>query len=90
MTVRRFQVDLETGGDPIRAVVISDLHDHEFGENNEKLAEKIKEQEPDLILMDGDMLNEDSGMQVSRWSSSAACLILLLYTILLEIMRKII
>lgn len=61
LTVRPFQVNLGTGGDSIRAVVISDLHDHEFGTNNEKLAEKIKEQEPDLILMDGDMLNEDSG-----------------------------
>lgn len=60
LTVRRFEVNLGIGGDPIRAVVISDLHDHEFGENNEKLVEKIKEQEPDLILMDGDMLNEDS------------------------------
>lgn len=60
LTVRRFQVDLNNGGAPIRAVVISDLHDREFGEKNEKLAEKIKEQEPDLILMVGDMLNEDS------------------------------
>lgn len=60
LTVRRFEVNLGIGGDPIRTVVISDLHDHEFGENNEKLVEKIKEQEPDLILMDGDMLNEDS------------------------------
>ena len=60
LTVRHFRVDLKTGCDPIRAIVISDLHEHEFGENNEKLAEKIKAQEPDLILMDGDMLNADS------------------------------
>lgn len=60
LTVRKFTADLETGGGSIRAVVISDLHDHEFGEENEKLVEKIKEQNPDLILMVGDMLNDDS------------------------------
>src|SRR5699024_12082280 len=41
-------------------ILIGDLHDHEFGEENQKLAEKISEIEPDLILMDGDMLNSDS------------------------------
>lgn len=60
LTVRQFTADIGAGGS-IRAVVISDLHDHEFGEDNQKLAEKIKEQDPDLILMDGDMLNGNSG-----------------------------
>ena len=41
-------------------MVISDLHDHEFGADNWRLAEKIEEIQPDLILMDGDMLNEAS------------------------------
>ena len=42
------------------AVVISDLHDHEFGNGNVRLVEKIQDIAPDLILMDGDMLNETS------------------------------
>lgn len=59
LTVRRFTA--EVGADnPVRTVVISDLHDHEFGENNEKLAEKIRRIRPDLILMAGDMLNAES------------------------------
>lgn len=45
---------------PVKTVVISDLHDHEFGEDNEKLVEKIRQISPDLILMDGDMLNAES------------------------------
>lgn len=44
----------------ISLVVLSDLHEHEFGNNNEKLVEKVREQNPDLILLDGDFLNEDS------------------------------
>lgn len=43
-----------------KMVVISDLHDHEFGKDNEKLIRRVKEQDPELIILDGDMLNEDS------------------------------
>lgn len=59
LTVREFTAEI--GADhPVRTVVISDLHDHKFGEDNEKLAEKIREIDPDLIFMDGDMLNGES------------------------------
>ena len=59
LTVREFTAEI--GADhPVRTVVISDLHDHKFGEDNEKLAEKIREIAPDLIFMDGDMLNGES------------------------------
>lgn len=44
----------------IKLVVLADLHDHEFGTGNEKLVDKIEEQDPDLILLDGDFLNDDS------------------------------
>lgn len=43
-----------------KMVVLSDLHDHEFGKDNEKLIRCVKEQDPELIILDGDMLNEDS------------------------------
>ena len=40
--------------------MVSDLHDGIFGENNKRLVSKIKECKPDLILFDGDMINEES------------------------------
>ena len=43
-----------------KMVVLSDLHDHEFGKDNEKLIRCVKEQNPEMIILDGDMLNEDS------------------------------
>ena len=43
-----------------KMVVISDLHDHEFRKDNEKLIRCVKEQDPEMIILDGDMLNEDS------------------------------
>ncbi len=60
LVVRKFTV--HTGGNEtgFRAVVIGDLHNHEFGEENETLVKTIEEQNPDLILMAGDMLNADS------------------------------
>lgn len=36
------------------------MHDHVFGEENEEIIEKISDQQPDVILMIGDMLNRDS------------------------------
>lgn len=60
LTVSDFTVTSNKISEPFRMVLISDLHDHRFGRNNEKLAEKIQEQSPDLIIIDGDMINDDS------------------------------
>ena len=60
LTVSNFTVTSSKIAEPFRMVLISDLHDHQFGKNNEKLAEKIQEQSPDLIIIDGDMINDDS------------------------------
>lgn len=60
LVVRKYEVRAGNAGAGLKVVVIGDLHDHEFGEDNEKLVEKIAEQEPDLILLDGDILNGDS------------------------------
>ena len=59
LTVREFTAEFGVEH-LVKTVVISDLHDHEFGEDNEKLVEKIRQISPDLILMDGDMLNAES------------------------------
>lgn len=45
---------------PFRIVLISDLHDYDFGDSNTELIDKIQEQSPDLIIVDGDMINKDS------------------------------
>lgn len=60
LTVTDFTVTSDKITSPFRIVLISDLHDHSFGDGNEKLTEKILEQSPDLIIIDGDMINGDS------------------------------
>ncbi len=42
---------------PMRAVVLADLHQKEFGIGNQDLIDRIKELEPDMILIAGDTLN---------------------------------
>ena len=41
--------------EPIRIVHLTDLHSYEFGEGNSILVKLVAEQEPDLIMITGDM-----------------------------------
>ena len=47
------------GAESVRAVVLSDLHNREFGPGNRELTRQITALEPDLILIAGDMVNAD-------------------------------
>lgn len=60
LTVTHFTVRSSKISEPFRIVLVSDLHEHQFGRDNEKLAVKIREQSSDLIIIDGDMINGDS------------------------------
>lgn len=44
-----------------RAVVLADLHNKHYGKNNERLIAAIHEQEPDFILIAGDILTAKPG-----------------------------
>lgn len=42
-----------------RIVQISDLHNAKFGKNNQKLADRIRECEPDMIVLTGDLVDSN-------------------------------
>lgn len=58
LTVKAYDYQSDKIQEPIKLVVMADLHNNVFGENNEELLTAIKEQEADAILMVGDFLNK--------------------------------
>lgn len=42
-----------------RIALISDQHNKQFGKNDSKLVQRIAEQKPDIIAVDGDMVTDD-------------------------------
>lgn len=68
LVVKDYKINIKGENHPFTAIVISDLHDHQFKDNNEQLVWKIEQTQPDIILMVGDMLNsgsEDSSVPCS-------------------------
>ena len=51
----------------LQVVLLSDLHNHVYGEKNKKLLDEIRKIHPDLILVAGDMLvgKEDTSWEVA-------------------------
>ena len=59
LDVKEYRVDIN-GDSDIKIVYISDLHNNEFGKDNSRLINKITEQEPDIICLGGDFIDEDN------------------------------
>ena len=55
---------LPAGFDGYKIVHLSDLHGHEYGENSEKLLALVREQKPDLIVITGDLIDQEGQMEM--------------------------
>ena len=54
-----YQIHSDKIDTSIQILQLTDLHNCEFGENNQKLIDWLANQTPDLILLTGDLLNSD-------------------------------
>lgn len=59
--VRRLELCDRRIKKPLRAVVLADLHNKRYGKKNEILLAAIREQNPDIILIAGDILTAQPG-----------------------------
>lgn len=57
LTVSRYEITDSKIEREVRMVVLADLHNHEFGENNQRLLACVKKENPDIILCVGDFVN---------------------------------
>lgn len=57
LSVTRCSITAQGFTQPVRIVQLTDLHNSVFGAHNERLVRMVAEQEPDLILVTGDLLN---------------------------------
>lgn len=55
--VSRYSIKAPSFDRPVRIVQLTDLHNSVFGAHNERLVHKVSVEEPDLILITGDLLN---------------------------------
>ncbi|MBD5099332.1 MAG: metallophosphoesterase [Clostridiales bacterium] len=55
---------LPAGFNGYKIVHLSDLHGHEYGENSEKLLGLVGEQKPDLIVVTGDLIDQEGQLQM--------------------------
>ena len=55
-----YEVPTEKVTVPVKIAVLADLHNWTFGKDNTKLIEEIRLQEPDIIIIAGDLINSDN------------------------------
>ncbi|WP_010250380.1 metallophosphoesterase [Acetivibrio cellulolyticus] len=55
--VSNFEIESSKISRQVRIVHLSDLHDKQFGKGNKILIDKVKQQEPDIIVFTGDLVN---------------------------------
>lgn len=60
LTVTRYQLRSDKIHSPVRIAALADLHSRKFGSDNERLIKKVEKQSPDLLLLAGDIIDEES------------------------------
>lgn len=59
LTISRYTVSVQIQNS-IRIIQLSDLHGSQFGSHNQKLIDSVKQEDPDLIFLTGDLINDDT------------------------------
>lgn len=66
LAVRYYRVESDQVDSPIRLAVLTDLHACRYGKNQEQLVAAVAAQNPDLVLMCGDIVDDEPRMEEWR------------------------
>ena len=61
--IREYRCEDKRLKKPLKIVQLSDLHNKSFGKDNSRLIHAIREQNPDLIIVSGDMYTSLPGKE---------------------------
>lgn len=59
LTLRHYTVESAKVSQSVRLVLLTDLHACDYGEGQRELLDMVEEQHPDLVLLGGDILDDD-------------------------------
>ena len=65
LTTTHYTISSNRIDHPFRVVQLTDLHDSEFGKDNSKLISRVRREDPDIILITGDLVNNKKGEDTS-------------------------
>lgn len=66
LTLREYSFKSDKVSSPVKIAFVSDHHGSEFGENNAELIDMIKTAEPDVVLLGGDMFDEEEYVDIAK------------------------
>ncbi|MDE6730489.1 MAG: metallophosphoesterase [Oscillospiraceae bacterium] len=59
LKIQYYTIESEQITEPVRIVLVTDLHACQYGENQQELIQAVQEQNPDLIALSGDIFDEN-------------------------------
>ena len=69
LTTRRYEVRSEKVREPVRLVLLTDLHSCAYGAGQRKLLDAVEAQHPDLVLLGGDIVDDDPSLdEENAWT----------------------
>lgn len=58
LLVQQYTIEAEEITAPVRLVLVTDLHSCKYGDNQEELIRAVEEQKPDMVLLGGDIFDD--------------------------------
>ena len=69
LTIRRYEVHSEKLREPVRLILLTDLHSCAYGRGQRELLDAVDAQNPDLVLLGGDIVDDDPNLdEENAWT----------------------